>query len=121
MGKKKILIIDDEADLVVSVQLALQAQGYEISTAYDGQEGLDRLKEERPDLIILDVSMPNMDGYTFLQERKAIPSAKNIPVIMYTGRDQMKELFEAEGVMDYIAKPFETEDLIKKVIKHLGQ
>ncbi|HIE08638.1 MAG TPA: response regulator, partial [Armatimonadetes bacterium] len=79
MGKK-ILVVDDEKHIVRLVQVNLERAGYEVITAYDGDEALKKVKEERPDLIVLDVMMPKMDGFEVMKHLKADPTTRDIPV-----------------------------------------
>ncbi len=112
---KKILIIDDEAEIVGLIKTRLERSHYEVDTAYDGEEGIKRVKENRPDLIILDAVMPKVGGYTFIKLLKANEQLKNIPVIVLTGRAALYEAFQNEGVEDYLLKPFMPEELVIKV------
>ncbi|MCK4947885.1 MAG: response regulator [Candidatus Aureabacteria bacterium] len=116
---KKILVIDDEPQIVKALKIRLESSGYEVVHAYDGKEGLKKLEEEHPDLIILDVMMPNMDGYTFAREVKFNPDTEHIPIIILTVKEKMKDLFELEGINDYILKPFEHQDLLNRIEKLL--
>ena len=118
---KKVLIIDDEVNTVKVVTSRLKANQYEVIAANDGEDGLKKLKNERPDLIILDIMMPKIDGYTFLRTIKTDGSLPKIPVIVLTAKDKMKDLFEIEGVKDYVVKPFKPEDLLQKVDKYLKE
>ena len=118
---KKILIIDDEESIVKVVEARLQANGFIVFTATDGEQGLKILEAEDPDLILLDIVMPKMDGYTFVRKIKYNNSIRPIPIIMLTARDQMKELFDLEGVKDYIVKPFDAEELIEKINTHISK
>jgi len=119
MAKKKILVVDDEPNVVKVVASRLEANGYEVITANDGEEGLVKLKSEGADLIILDVMMPKMDGYTFVKKIRADDSISKVPVIILTAKEKMKDLFEIEGIKDYIIKPFEAKELLEKVNKYL--
>jgi CheY-like chemotaxis protein len=101
----RILIVDDDRLNVTLIRFALKAQDYEVSSAEDGKQGLAAVKAFSPDLIILDVQMPNMSGFEFMNELKTIPGGGRIPVIMLTASDTMQELFFAEGVKDYLVKP----------------
>jgi len=112
---KKILVVDDEADLVEILKSSLEVNNYEVITALDGEEGLKKAKEEKPDLILLDILMPKKDGWTFVREMKMDESIKNIPVIVFTVKEQFKGEFELEGVKDYIVKPVEIEKLLDKI------
>lgn len=121
MSKKKILVIDDEPDIVNLVKMRLEANNYQVCTASDGEEGLKKAESEKPDLIILDIMMPKKDGYTFLLEAKKKGLIDNTPVITLTARPKMKELFKPEGVKDYILKPFEAQELLEKINKYLEE
>jgi DNA-binding response OmpR family regulator len=112
---KKILVVDDEADLVEILKLSLEMNNYEVITAFDGEEGFEKAKKEKPDLILLDIMMPKKDGWTFVREMKMDESIKHIPVIVLTGKDQLKDEFELEGVKDFIIKPVEIEVLLDKI------
>ena len=104
---KKILIADDEQQLALAVKIRLQSRGYQVVTASDGQQALELAEKEHPDLIILDVLMPVMDGYSCLRELNARFGRGRIPVVILTARDRMKDLFELEGIVDYVIKPFD--------------
>ena len=112
---KKILIVDDEQQLVLAMKIRLQSKSYEVITASDGQEALDCANKDRPDLIILDVMMPGMDGYSCLRELNNRFGRGKIPVIILTARERMKDLFELEGIEDYMVKPFDYEDLLIRI------
>ena len=112
---KKILIADDEQQLALAVKIRLQSQGYQVVTAADGRTALELVAQEKPDLIILDVLMPVMDGYSCLRELNAKFGRGKIPVLILTARDRMKDLFELEGIEDYVIKPFDHEDLLIRI------
>ncbi|MCP4650434.1 MAG: response regulator [PVC group bacterium] len=118
---KKILVVDDEVHVLKLLESRLRANGYEVITASDGEEGLQKVSSENPDLIILDVVMPKMDGYTFVRKIKYDTSIRTIPIIILTAKNELKELFELEGAKDYIVKPFKTEELLTKVKENLGE
>jgi adenylate cyclase len=119
MAKKKILVVDDEVELVELVKLRLEANGYEVVMANSGLEGLSKASSESPNLIVLDIGMAEMDGYTVLQKLKEDEKTKDIPVIMLTAYAKMKSLFEMEGISDYIVKPFDPQDFLARVDKVL--
>ena len=119
MAKKKILIVDDEIELIELVKYRLESGGYDVITANTGLEGLSKAASEHPDLMILDIAMPEMDGYTMVQKLKEDENLRDIAVIMLTTYAQMKGLFEVEGVSDYIIKPFEPKDFLSRVEKVL--
>jgi len=115
MGKKKILMIDDEPELVDMVKKRLEASGYDFIGSYDGASGMEAAVRDKPDLILLDVRMPRMDGYTFIKEIRVNNDLKKIPIIVLSIVDQLSEVFKLEGVIDYIEKPFDTEELLEKI------
>lgn len=117
MAKKRILLIEDEEDMVYAVTLQLEANNYEVLTAYDGQEGLEKAKKEKPDLIVLDLMLPKMDGYKVCGLLKADTRYNKIPIIMFTARAQEsdKETGKEVGANAYITKPFEQEVLLDKI------
>ncbi len=110
---KKILVVDDDPEIVDLVKNRLEAHNYQVVTACDGNEGLLKIKEESPNLVILDVAMPKMDGYTFVLELKKTGKFKNLPVVMLTAKENIKGLFDMEGVSHYFIKPFVAEELMK--------
>ena len=116
---KKILIADDEQQLALAVKIRLQSRGYQVTTASDGQQALELAQQDRPDLIILDVLMPVLDGYSCLRELNTRFGRGRIPVIILTARDRMKDLFELEGIVDYVIKPFDHEDLLIRIERAL--
>jgi len=112
---KKILVVDDEEQLALAIKIRLQSRGYQVVTATDGRQALELAEKEQPHLIILDVIMPVMDGYFCLREINQRHGRGKIPVIILTARDRMKELFDLEGIEDYIVKPFDHEDLLVRI------
>ena len=112
---KKILVADDEEQLALAVKIRLQSKGYQVIVASDGKAALSLAVQEKPDLILLDVVMPNMDGYSCLREINTKLGRGKIPVIVLTARDRMKDLFELEGIEDYVVKPFDHEDLMIRI------
>ena len=115
MAKKNILIVDDEQELVLAVKIRLESEGFEVQAAGDGQAALNQVASHRPDLIILDIRMPVMDGYSCLREMNNRYGRGELAVIILTARDQMKDLFELEGIEDYVVKPFDHDDLITRI------
>ena len=116
---KKILIIDDEPDLISVVKTRLEASGYEVISASNGLEGLKRADQKTPDLILLDIKMAQMDGYTTLRKLKHEKKTESIPVIILTGYEKMKDIFDLEGAADYIVKPFDSQDLLLRISRAL--
>jgi two-component system response regulator VicR len=126
MAKKNnrvILCIEDEQEMIDLIRLILNRRGYDVKGANSGLEGLKLIKKERPDLILLDLMMPDMDGWEVYQKMKADEKMKNIPVIVVTARaqsiDKVLGLHIAK-VDDYIAKPFSPHELMNSVEKVLS-
>ncbi|MCX5712146.1 MAG: response regulator [Candidatus Omnitrophica bacterium] len=118
---KRILVVDDEAELVELVKMRLEANGYSVLTAYDGKEALDIAKKEMPDLIILDLMLPKIDGYKVCRMLKFDEKYKKIPIIMFTARalESDKKVGLEVGADDYMVKPFEPELLLSKIKEFL--
>ena len=121
MPEKRILIVDDEPDLLETIQVTLETAGYECLVAYDGFRGLDRARNEKPDLIVLDVMLPGLNGYKICRLLKFDEQYKRIPIIMLTAEAQEKDRLIAEetGADYYMTKPFEPDKLIAKVAELL--
>ena len=119
---KKILIVDDEKDIVETLSFMLKTKGYECICAYDGEEGLSLVKSQKPDMVILDVMMPKINGYKVCRLLKFDNNYKNIPIIMVTARSQEEDkiIGEETGADEYITKPFEFSTVLEKVSKYLG-
>ena len=117
----KILVVDDEHDLVSTVAYRLKFAHCVVVTAGNGQEGLDKAAEEKPDLILLDTNMPVMDGHEMLKRLRADPDLKHTPVIMLTARSAPDDIAAASacGIADYVTKPFDFTELMEKVQKAL--
>jgi DNA-binding response OmpR family regulator len=115
--KKKILIVDDEKDMVDIVAIRLEAAGYEWISAFDGEEGLDKARRERPDLIVLDLMLPKLDGYKVCRMLKSDEKYRDIPIILFTAQAQKKDSDAGKeaGSDAYIVKPFEPQVLIDKI------
>lgn len=112
---QKILLVDDEKDLVEMLEKRLKNSGYTVVTAGNGEEGLKALKAEDPNLLVLDISMPVMDGYTMIKELRRIEKYKTLPIMVITGRERLKELLALEGICDYLIKPFDAEELLARI------
>jgi len=124
------MVVDDNPDIVTIVKTVLEEKGYVVQTAYSGMEVFSRLEEKRPDLIILDIMMLNMDGLEVLKRLKGTAETSFIPVIMLTAKHQYEDMIESyeQGAEYYIYKPFTTAQLIKGINlvfsgdqKHLNQ
>lgn len=117
MAKKKILLVEDEPFIADMVKRRLEANNYEIITAYDGQEGLEKARKENPDLIILDLMLPKIGGYKICRILKFDEKYKKVPIIMLTAltQEKDKELGYGTGADAYITKPFESTVLLAKI------
>ena len=113
----KILIADDEPNIVISLEFLLKREGYEVVVAHDGVQALERVRAERPDLAILDVMMPNRNGFEVCQDLRHDPEFKTLRIMMLTakGRDTEVSKGLALGADVYMTKPFATRDLLAKV------
>ena len=123
MSTKRILIVDDEPDIREVVQVSLETvSGWQVITAESGDEGIARAKQEKPDAILLDAMMPNMDGPVTFQKLQADPSTKQIPVIMFTAKVQQtdRKRFAEMGVKEIITKPFDPMKLGSQIAAILG-
>ncbi len=120
----KILLVDDEKNFVIVMKSRLENAGYEISAAYDGLEAIEKVSQERPDLIILDLVLPKMDGYKVCQKLKSDDKYKGIPIIMLTARGKgldLERIVAMEfGADAYLTKPFEPKELLSKIKELLG-
>ena len=117
---KTILVIDDEPVVVEISKRKLEERGYEVLTASDGNEAFERLKAKIPDLIVLDIQMPKMNGYTFIMEKAKIPEYADIPVVVLTAYNEMELLFKRHGVKSYLLKPLKLQDLVDKIVQVAG-
>lgn len=115
--RAKILIVDDEPDCLSTIKYRLSHNNYEVVTATNGEEGLQKAQQESPDLILLDTNMPVMNGRDMLKCLRKNPALKNTPVIMVTACCEMQDIaiVSSYGVSDYIAKPFDFTDLVEKI------
>lgn len=118
---KKILIVDDEQDIVESLKFVLEGYNYLCYCAYNGEDGLKLAREIMPDLIILDVMMPRINGYKISRLLKFDKKYQNIPILMITARSQEEDklIGEETGANEYITKPFDLDDVVKIVQKYL--
>jgi len=114
---KRILIVDDTEEIIKLVKMYLEYHHYEVITAYDGQEGLEKAKTNRPDLIILDLMLPKINGYKVCGLLKRDTKYAKIPIILFTAKTQEKDmkLGEEVGADAYLTKPFEPEVLLAKI------
>ena len=121
-NKKKILIVDDESDIVELLSLRLESEGFEVISAGDGYTALDKARKDKPDLIILDLMLPKINGYKVCRILKFDEKHKGIPIIIFTarGQEQDKQLGKEVGADAYLVKPFEPQILMKTINKLLS-
>ncbi len=122
MYQAKILVVDDEVYILHILDFILGAESYDVVTATNGEQALQKVREEKPDLVILDIMMPKLDGYETCRMIKSDPATKNIPVILLTakGREVDQKLGREVGANDYMTKPFSPSKLIERVQAILG-
>ena len=113
----KVLVVDDEPNIVLSLEFLMQQAGFEVTTAYDGESALALVNENPPDLVLLDISLPGISGFEVLEQLRSQAAFKRLPIVMLTahGREVEREKGLALGADDYITKPFSTRELVEKV------
>ncbi len=118
---KVILIADDEPDIVETIKFLVESEGYECLTAFDGESALNLAKERMPDLMLLDVMMPKINGYKVSRLLKFDAKYKNIPILMITARSQEEDkiIGEETGADEYITKPFDIDEVLAKIKVYL--
>ena len=123
MAKGKILVVDDEIYIVHILDFSLGMEGYEVITALDGEQAVERALAEKPDLIVLDIMMPKLDGYETCKILKGDPATRDIPVILLSakGRNIDQKIGFEVGADDYITKPFSPRKLVERINGILGQ
>ncbi len=123
MAKGRILVVDDEIYIVHILDFSLGMEGYEVLTALDGEQALEKARAEHPDLIVLDIMMPKLDGYETCKLLKAGDDTKDIPVILLSakGRNVDQKIGFEAGADDYITKPFSPRKLVERINAILGQ
>lgn len=117
MSKQTILVVDDEQDLLDLIEYNLRQEGYEVILAEDGQEGIQKAREHMPDLVLLDIMMPQMDGIEVCDRMREDPDLSHIPIIFLTARSDEKTEIEGlnKGADDYITKPISTNKLVSRI------
>jgi len=123
MIPKKILVVDDEVDLVETFRFPLEMEGFEVLVSYNGEDALNKARKESPDLILLDLMLPKLDGYKVCRLLKFDEKYKHIPILMLTAKIQEKDktLGIETGANEYITKPFEMDSLLEKVKRYLAK
>lgn len=121
-SRARVLVVDDETDIVSTVKYRLEFCEFEVITAANGKEGLEKAANEKPDIILLDISMPVMNGHEMLERLKNSPDVKDIPVIVVSAFSDAKDVAQAAklGIADYVTKPFDFPDLMEKISKALS-
>ncbi|MHA1928668.1 MAG: response regulator transcription factor [Candidatus Thorarchaeota archaeon] len=119
---KKILVVDDEELTTELAKTFLEKHGFEVIIAFDGEEGLRKAQAEKPDLILLDVMLPSMDGFAVCKELKESDDFKNTPILMFTAKGLSSDIEKGQsvGADEYIIKPFSGRALVATIRKHLG-
>ncbi|BCR05123.1 response regulator [Desulfuromonas versatilis] len=123
MSKKKILIVEDEESLLKLESILLTSKGYEVTGVSNGQAALDSLAQEQPDLVLLDIMLPEIDGFEVCQRIKKNPATKHIPVIMLTAKKSREDMTRGErvGADWYITKPFKSAMVIETIQRFLAR
>ena len=123
MAKGKLLVVDDEIYIVHILDFSLGMEGYSVVTALDGEQALEKARTEKPDLIVLDIMMPKLDGYETCKRLKADDATRAIPVILLSakGRNVDQKIGFEVGADDYITKPFSPRKLVERINAILGQ
>ena len=117
MDKKRVLVVDDDVDLVKMLKLRLEAEGFEFMSAEDGEAMLKVMDTKKPDVVILDIMLPRVDGYTALREMRKKEEFKDMPVIVLSAKEKRKvgDLFALEDIAFFVEKPYEARDLMQKI------
>ncbi|MBP8298898.1 MAG: response regulator [Planctomycetes bacterium] len=121
--ERTVLIIEDEKLIIVSTQMVLEAAGFRVESATNGEDGIAKARSQSPDLILLDIMMPGIDGWETLTRLKRDAATAGIPVVIFTAREHARghQKSSEMGAADYFRKPFEPDELIELVEKHVGQ
>ncbi|MDA8217997.1 MAG: response regulator [Dehalococcoidales bacterium] len=121
-GTAKILVVDDDPDIIQAIQIVLESQDYEVLTAVNGEEGLERVKRDKPDALVLDLLMPKKDGFAVLRELKEDPRMAKLPILVLTSvrEEASRRRYQLEtgielNVDDYVEKPIAPVDLINRI------
>ncbi|WP_417530012.1 response regulator transcription factor [Marinobacter lipolyticus] len=119
---KTVLIADDEPNIVISLEFLLKQAGYRVVVAHDGQEALEAIQRESPDLVLLDVMLPRLSGFDVCQKIRENPDWRDMRVLMLTAKGREVEVSKglALGADAYITKPFSTQELLAEIATHLG-
>jgi len=123
MNSKKILVVDDEVDLVKTLRFSLETEGYTVLASYNGEDALNQARKENPDLVLLDIMLPKLDGYKVCRLLKFDERYKHIPILMLSAKTQEKDkiIGMETGADEYITKPFDMDELIEKIKAYLNK
>ena len=123
MSVPRVLLVDDDREILEMTALLFRGAGYEVTTAASGEEALFRVREEVPDLVLLDINMPGMDGWEVLRVLQEDESTAAIPVVMFSVNFEVREKLRAlqQGARDYVTKPFDTGALVRRVGELVGR
>ncbi|MCD6385970.1 response regulator [Candidatus Sumerlaeota bacterium] len=122
---KLVYVLDDEEAVCEIIRIVLESRGYSVATADDGEKGLKMIKEKKPDILIVDLKMPKLNGYELISQLKLNPELADIPIIVITSLTTESEHSDEEwrekmGVQDFISKPFEPLELVERIEKIIG-
>jgi len=115
MSKKKILVVDDEAHITMLLKMRLQAEGYDVELAADGEEGIAKMKSEKPDLVIMDVFMPRLNGYEAWDKKSRDPEIQKIPMIIMSAKCSTKDCYDNHAIVEFVPKPFDIPRFLEAV------
>jgi DNA-binding response OmpR family regulator len=121
--RRRILVIEDEANILLSLRFVLERAGYDVEVATTGQDGLAQLRQDHPDLVILDLMLPDVSGYEVCQQVRADDQLADLPILMLTARAQQTERYKGieVGATEYVTKPFRFSDLLERVERLAGR
>ena len=121
-SNKTVLVVEDKVSLTQMLQFLFLSKGLDVEIAYDGIEAMEKINTLRPDLVLLDIMMPKMDGFEVLKKLKDSPDTAGIPIIMLTARKSKQDMDRARelGAVEYITKPFKAVEVVDKVLRHLS-
>ncbi|MFH1460235.1 MAG: response regulator [Candidatus Omnitrophota bacterium] len=118
--RKTIVLVEDDNQSAADIKTFLEKQEFSVVHACDGEIAIETIKQIKPDLVILDIIMPKIDGFTVAKKIHFDETIKNTPIIVFSAQEGMKDLFALEGINDYMVKPIELKELLSKVRKRLG-
>ena len=119
---KRVLIVEDEPNIVISLEFLMQREGYDVTVAGDGEAALDRVAKETPDLVVLDVMLPKVNGFEVCRRIRAEPRWRSVKILILTARGRDMEVAKGLGLGAdaYVTKPFSTKDLVARIKQLLG-